>query len=119
MHTPTEVIATYEQVAGITGRMLAAARSADWDRLVALEQACSRLVASLAFPAEPVALSPAQQHRKSALIRQVLAADAEIRRCTEPWMDELKSLLESAGKARRVHRAYFPKPAPGDRPGTA
>jgi flagellar protein FliT len=106
MLTPKQVIATYEHVAGITGRMVEAAQNADWDQLVTLEQKCSRLVATLELAATPVTLSPQQQQRKTGLIRQVLAADAEIRRHTEPWIDELKLLLDSAGKAQRVRRAY-------------
>lgn len=104
--SPTQMISTYESIAAVMARMRAAAQSAQWERLSALERDCSKLVATLRFDAAPPALTSQQLQRKSALIRQLLAEDAEIRRHTEPWMEELKSLINSTGKSRRISRAY-------------
>jgi flagellar protein FliT len=103
---PTEMLATYETIAAITGRMRAAAQGADWERLAALERDCAKLVATLRAAAPVYELTRAQHKRKFELLRQMLDDDAEIRRHTEPWMEQLKSMMASAGKSRRINSAY-------------
>jgi flagellar protein FliT len=115
--TPNQVIATYEKVTGIMASMCAAARAADWKRLAVLEKDCARLVALLQHSPVSAELTPPQQRRKFELLRQLLADDAEIRRHTEPWMENLKSLIQSTGRKRQISRAYGfgANPAPGSR----
>jgi flagellar protein FliT len=104
--TAAQVIATYESIAGITARMLAAAEAAEWDKLAALERDCAKLVATLQQAATPDNFAQPEQRRKFELIRKILAHDAAIRRHTEPWMEQLKSFIDSAGKSRRINQAY-------------
>ena len=104
--TPSQVMAAYESIAVIMASMCAAAQCANWKHLTALERDCAKLVALLQNSPVPAALSQPQQRRKFELLRIILADDAEIRRHTEPWMDNLKSLIKSTGKARRVNQAY-------------
>lgn len=106
MLTPGETIAAYEGIAGIMSRMRLAAQSANWKLLAALERDCAVLVSRLQDFPRPDPLPPIQQRRKFDLLRTILAEDAEIRRHTEPWMENLKSLITSTGKARRVNLAY-------------
>jgi flagellar protein FliT len=100
------MLATYEHIALVMGRMRVAAQGAHWDLLRSLESDCSALVASLRLDTVGEALTPQQEERKYDLVRQLLADDAEIRRHTEPWMEQLKTLMESAGRSRKINTAY-------------
>jgi flagellar protein FliT len=94
----------YESIAAASSRMLAAARAADWDAFLAHEQECARSVEAL----RALGGAPGRQaaRRKAAIIRQVLAEDAEIRRLTQPWLEKLEALLRSGANQRRVDGAY-------------
>jgi flagellar protein FliT len=107
MNSP-QIITTYETILAITGQMLEAARSGDWDRLVALEKDCKKLVEGLIAENYGLPLSSQLQQRKAEIIRKVLADDAEIRNITEPWMAQLQNLLSSAGRERKLSEAYAP-----------
>jgi flagellar protein FliT len=85
--TSNEVLAMYENIAGLSNQMAAAARIGDWDGLSKLEGQC-------AAEARPVAsgvpaLSGAPRLRKIDLLKQILANDREIRDVTEPWMNQV------------------------------
>jgi flagellar protein FliT len=102
-----DILQTYEAVSVTSAQMVDAAKNSDWDRLIALEQDCRDLVARLKRidDGSPRPDAPYTQ-RKVALIRKVLADDAEIRRYTEPWMERLQALLGSARHEQRLQRAY-------------
>ena len=106
--TNAELIGTYENILAVTARMLGAARAAEWDRLVELEQECRLLVQSLiaARSGNEIELEPEVRKRKFEIIRKVLADDAEIRNLTEPWMQRLQHLLGSIGQERKLRAAY-------------
>jgi flagellar protein FliT len=85
--TSNEVLAMYENIAGLSNQMAAAARMGDWDGLSQLEGQC-------AAEARPVAtgvpaLSGAPRLRKIDLLKQILANDREIRDVTDPWMNQI------------------------------
>ncbi|HSQ05995.1 MAG TPA: flagellar protein FliT, partial [Burkholderiales bacterium] len=101
-----QVIAVYERVLAESQQMVEAARASDWERLVALERRCSHIVATLAGRELRETLEPALQRRKAEIIRNVLAADAEIRNITEPWMQQLQHILGSAARTHRLREAY-------------
>lgn len=102
-----QILQTYDAMSAKTAQMVVAAKHGDWDRLIALEQDCSALVATLK---RVDIASPHRDaiyvQRKVALIRKVLADDAEIRRYTEPWMTRLQAYLGSARQEQRLLRAY-------------
>jgi flagellar protein FliT len=102
------IMATYEALLGISAHMLEAARSSDWERLVDLETDCRNLVAGLRAQDAWEPLTDPLRIRKAAIIRKVLADDAEIRRITEPWMTTLQYLLRSVTHERTLQRAYRP-----------
>ncbi len=104
--TPIQIVAAYEDIAGTMANMCSAAQSANWKQLTALERDCAKLVSLLQNSPASAALSAAQQQRKFELLQKILADDAEIRRHTEPWMENLKTLIKCTGKARRVNQAY-------------
>lgn len=81
-----------EDMHQISSHMVDAARANDWDRLVSLELDVSALRQRMADNDETVA-SPAERARKVALMKQILAHDAEVRRHVEPWMEQAKVFL--------------------------
>ena len=99
----------YEAMAEISGRMLGAARESDWDRFVAEERRCRALVADVQARAESQ-LSENERKRKFALLRKMLADDAEIRNLAEPWMQHLQEMLASTGNNRRLGESYGSQP---------
>lgn len=101
-----EILDHYERIRDVTGQMLAAAKRADWDHLVDLEQCCRSLTQSLMEAERGVELPPPLLERKVELIRTVLADDAEIRNLTEPWMQRLQALIRGVDLTRHVQRAY-------------
>ncbi|WP_333844087.1 flagellar protein FliT [Pelomicrobium sp.] len=104
-------VAAFEALSALTERMLQSARAGDWDRLVELERECRRLAETLqATPQAP--LTPEEQQRKAALIRKVLADDAEIRSLAVDWMAELERLLDTHRRARALQRVYESRERP-------
>jgi flagellar protein FliT len=86
----------YEQIAQASQSMLDAARNSDWDEVERQEARCRALVASLkaASQASPV-LRPQDNRRRMELLRRMLAADAEVRDRSEPWLRQLEQLISS------------------------
>ncbi len=102
-----EVLSLYETVAAITDQMLAAARSADWETLVALEASVASHVQILKDSEPPhAALTGILREQKIKAIRKILADDREIRSITEPWMVQLAALIDSTGAERKLSQAY-------------
>ena len=101
-----QIIATYETILNITEQMLQAAKSNDWDYLMALEEDCRTNVARL-MSANPEPLSGEYQQRKVEIIHKVLSGDAEIRNITQPWMGHLQSLIGSVGQEKKLAQAYI------------
>ena len=98
-------LALYETVASASTRMLDAARAGDWEAFAAHEQSCSAAIDVLRAQTG-AALDTAELERKSEIIRQVLAQDAEIRRLAQPWLERMEALLNAVGNRRRVDAAY-------------
>lgn len=83
--TSTDVLAMYENIAGLTHQMVAAARTSDWDGLDQLENHCAAASVGALIGKLP-ALSGAPRLRKIDLLKQILANDREIRNIAEPWI---------------------------------
>jgi flagellar protein FliT len=102
-----ELIATYERILEVTGRMLEAARNDDWDRLTELERNCKAEVGRLIAQGDRAAELPDDlRARKAQIVRDVLADDAEIRRLTDPWMAQLEQMIGHVHNERRLVRTY-------------
>jgi flagellar protein FliT len=106
MNAHEHILDVYATISAKTGEMLEAARSGDWDRLVALEQDCRALIETLKQSDAGADVGARFVQRKVALIRKVLADDAEIRKFTEPWMTQLEAYLGSARREHKLRRAY-------------
>ncbi len=87
------LIDRYELIAQASHEMLAAARHGDWESVARLEDACAALIAELQCAAVSDRLAPPEQRRRIALLRAILADDAEIRARAEPWLKKLEHLI--------------------------
>ncbi|MES2323388.1 MAG: flagellar protein FliT [Pseudomonadota bacterium] len=81
--TSNEVLSMYENIAGLTSKMAAAAQAGDFDGLARLETQCA-LQAAGAKTGVP-ALAGESRQRKIELLKQIMANDRAIRDVTEPW----------------------------------
>ncbi|MCX8087003.1 MAG: flagellar protein FliT [Rhodocyclaceae bacterium] len=98
-------IELYEQMCALSAKMVEAARAHDWERLVDLERAVAALRDTLMRESEAQS-DPRIVERKRELIQRILQDDAEIRRHTEPWMEQVRRFLSSGAKKRQIDRAY-------------
>lgn len=99
-------IEIYENMGTLSARMAEAARAHDWDELVSLEKSVVQLKASLETDDDNSKLSANEIERKRSLIQQILEDDAEVRRHTEPWMEQVRKFLGEGRKGRQMERAY-------------
>lgn len=90
--TSNEVLSMYENVAGLTGKMVMAARASDWESLGRLENQTAATVASVTAGATVAAQQGDARARKIALLKQILANDRAIRDVTEPWMNQVPGI---------------------------
>lgn len=102
------ILAEYAEIALLTRRMLEAARCSEWDALIALERDCGRHFERLLDGATEQPDDPAYRRDKAALIRGILADDAEIRLLVEPWLAQLSLLIGNTQQQTRLHQAYRP-----------
>lgn len=100
------VLDNYEYLSGITGQMRDAANQGEWDHLVELEQQCSQRVQLMKAQQPAPSSDEETRKRKVALIKKILADDAEIRNRTEVWMEQLQRIMQSARSERRLQQAY-------------
>lgn len=105
------LLSTYECLARTTGNMLSAAQRGDWDKLIGLEKQCADLVARMSELETDDPLPEALRDHKAQLIRKVLADDAAIRNITEPWLQQLGSMLGANRHSQRLLRTYGPAAA--------
>lgn len=100
------VIENYEALSAIMEQMRIAATQGEWERMVALEKECSRRVALMKAQDEATTLDENSRRQKLALIRKILADDAEIRNVADPWMAQLQRVIQSTHRERRLLLTY-------------
>ncbi len=96
MHWMPVQIDRYEEMSLLSASMADAARKGDWDELMALEGRVAALRDRLNgdLPSLPNSVESAPEAaRMRGLIQQILDDDAEVRRHTEPWMEQVRLLL--------------------------
>lgn len=104
MDTPLSI---YERMGELTTRMVGAARDNDWDHLCELERELAGLRDWLKrYDSAPARLDETERQRKVQLIKTMLADDREIRRHTEPWMEDVRKLIASGSRARSLEATY-------------
>jgi flagellar protein FliT len=92
--TSNEVLAMYENIAALTGRMATAANEGDMESLARLETQCA-IHAAAARNGVPK-LEGDQRKRKIDLLKQIMANDRAVRDVTEPWMGQLDRAMSAA-----------------------
>lgn len=100
------VLNCYEQIAQASGQMLACARAADWDGLIAAEMACANLINQVSGLTQKASISDGGNKQRMAIIHRVLADDAEIRRLVEPRLLTLEGFLHGRQNGRRIQNTY-------------
>lgn len=101
-----QVIANYERLAALTGRMRAEAVQGEWERLADIERQCSELVAAMTTLDATAQLDAAARQEKNRLIAGIMADDAEIRRLIAAWMGRLQHNLQSSRQEQLLLKAY-------------
>lgn len=104
---PTQ-ISLYQEMSALSSLMVEAARANDWETLIDLERSIAALRNSLLQDEDIDEHSGNELKLKSKLIQRILADDAEVRRHTEPWMEQLRKFLGSDAERRTVEQAYGP-----------
>lgn len=100
------IITMYETMSCISAQMVEAARANDWDRLAALELNVAGVRRALEAGEYVGDLTQEQRARKVVLIHRILDDDAEVRRHTEPWMEQVKIFLGAPARERKVRDSY-------------
>jgi flagellar protein FliT len=100
------LIEDYEQISGITSQMREAAAGCEWDRLISLEKECCRKVEAIK-PHDCVPTNPAERAQKLALLKKILADDADIRNRTESWMEQMQRIMQSTRSEQRLQQTYM------------
>lgn len=103
--TSSILLERYDAMWRLSQHMLTAAKQAEWDRLIELEQARTVIVEELKRE-DKILWQAAEGSQKEVLIRTILATDAEIKVLTESWMGELRGTLESIGTEKKLKKAY-------------
>jgi flagellar protein FliT len=100
------VIENYEYLSLLTAQMREAASQDKWDDLVELEKQCSLRVETMKALDASTPIDESTRLHKVALIRKILADDAEIRNRTEPWMAQLQRIIKGVVQERRLLETY-------------
>lgn len=98
-------IEIYEQMSALSTRMVEAARANDWERLIDLERAVASLRNTL-LDDEGTSADATEAARKRDLIQRILKDDAEVRRHTEPWMEQVRRFLSGGARKQQVDKLY-------------
>lgn len=106
MHGMPSQIELYEEMSLLSSRMVEAARANDWDNLIGLEHAVTSLRNALQAIPEDADAPATDVARKRSLIQHILEDDAEVRRYTEPWMEQVRQYLGNSARRREVQKAY-------------
>lgn len=106
MYPMPSQIELYQEMSALSAQMVDAARANAWDQLIALEQRVAALRQTLSTVDDSSSLISAEVDNKRALIQRILDDDAEIRRHTEPWMEQVRGFLGDNTRRQQVERAY-------------
>lgn len=84
---PQSLIDYYKAIEDSSVKMLAAAKSADWDAMVRYEGVCAVLIEQLKYQGRTEVLDANAKAEKSRIMLRILGNDAQIRNLTETWLD--------------------------------
>ena len=101
-----QILAAYEHLAEVTGRMRVAAVEEDWDRVVELETECAALYTRLTTLETGASGDADYQRRKSELICKLLEDDALIRERVSGQLARIWQMIDGKPKVARLNAAY-------------
>ena len=96
----------YEDMSALSARMVEAAQANDWENLIGLEKSVVALRRLLEVDDDNSRLSAREVELKRTLIQRILDDDAEVRRHTEPWMEQVRQFLGGSARRKQVEGAY-------------
>jgi len=97
----------YESIRQASQCMVKAAREANWSALVEGERRCAEIIDRMrASGINVAALDPDSKRKAHEIIRAILAADAEIRELTQPWLRQLEQHIGTSKLRRRIAATY-------------
>jgi flagellar protein FliT len=102
---PPRNLSLYRAMEQLSLQMVSAASKHDWDELASVQAQVAALRDEL-VTCDNMVLNEDQIAEKRYLIQQILTADAEVRRHTEPWMEQVRRYLGVGATQRRVEHAY-------------
>ena len=85
----------YKAIEDSSLKMLSAAKSEDWDRVVEFEGTCAILIEQLRLKARTEELLPAQRSEKTRIMQRILQNDAQIRYLAEPWLAHCEQAFDT------------------------
>ncbi len=89
----SRLIHRYQAIARASQGMLSAARRGDWDEVARIEDQCRAMIEQLKAAAAVEPLEAEDHRERIRLLRAILADDAEIRACAEPWLGRIAHLI--------------------------
>ncbi len=87
----------YRAIEEGSAKMLAAAKTANWEAVMQLEGSCAVLIEQLKAHAKSEALDAASRAEKTRIMLRILNNDAQVRDLVEPWLDAIHSHTNSSG----------------------
>jgi len=96
----------YEDALELTERMLACARSAQWDQLVELEKERGTILEAIGRGSAQAGRGAADRDGKRRILQRMIACDQEISALTQDWMGELRQILNSVDTQHKLERTY-------------
>lgn len=110
------LMACYETLLSLSGKMLDLATRGEWEALIEEEGRYLMAVDQLQQQQEPAGLSREQQQRRAAMVELILEQSLEVQRHLVARRDLLGRLIGVAGVKKAVDRAYLSegKGEPGD-----
>lgn len=100
------VIDHYESLLAITLSMREAAAEGQWEALIDIERERSTLLGAIKQLAATTELDAACSQQKDALLKSILAADAQTEKFVKAWMDQLLALMQSTSQEMRLLKEY-------------
>lgn len=101
----SELLERYGAMLQLSQQMLECASKGDWDSLVELEQARSRVEEELRKN-DNAPWPRKEGARKAEVIQSILTIDSEVSTLTKSWMDELRKVLGNIGVGKKMNKAY-------------
>jgi flagellar protein FliT len=90
---PSPLIDYYRAIETTSSSMLELAKLGAWEAVIQSENACAILISQLRHHSQSNELSVEDRLEKRRIMLQIVRNDAQIRRMTEPWIDDLEKVM--------------------------